>query len=85
MFNAIFGFVAYVFAHYALFSADGQACWNEPSQKNRGNFMMFEIGCFYIVYIVCICFMAAFPKVAYELASGSFKNREAKRQAEAEQ
>ena len=53
MFNAIFGFVAYVFAHYALFSADGQACWNTPSQKNRGNFMAFEIGCFYIVYIVC--------------------------------
>lgn len=31
--NAVYGFVAYVFAHYALFSEDGAACSNE--QMNR--------------------------------------------------
>jgi D-alanyl-lipoteichoic acid acyltransferase DltB (MBOAT superfamily) len=73
MFNAIFGFVAAVYAHYALFSLDGKAC--AKVQKERAQYLMAEIIFFYVVYLVCFLFMTAFPKMAFELANGSFKRR----------
>ena len=80
--NAIYGFVAYVMAHYAYFTANGQLCAQDPTHKTRGQFMVAELFFFYIVYGVCILFVLAFPKVAYELANGSFKRREATRKEE---
>lgn len=44
--------------------------------------MLAEIIFFWVVYLVCFFFMMAFPKVAFELANGSFKRRERARKAE---
>ena len=77
--NAIFGFIAYVFAHYALFSADGQSCAGERSHDSRRTFLTVEIIFFYVVYTVGICFVLMFPKVAFELAHGSWRKRDATR------
>jgi hypothetical protein len=44
--------------------------------------LLAEIIFFWVVYIVCFIFMMAFPKVAFELANGSFKRRERARKAE---
>ena len=80
--NALFGFVAYVFAHYALFCADGQDCSN--AQINRSQFLIAEIIFFYVIYGISILFVLAFPKMAFELAHGAWRRREAKRKANAE-
>lgn len=77
--NAIFGFIAYVFAHIAVLSADGQACAEKTSHDSRRMFMIVEIIFFYVVYTVGICFILAFPKVAFELAHGSWRKRDARR------
>lgn len=69
-------------AHYAYFSEDGQACAADPTHKVRGQFLMAEIIFFYVVYGVCILFVIAFPKMAFELANGSYKRREAQRKKE---
>lgn len=81
--NAIFGFVAYVFAHHALLGADGVACAEEETHAGRRNFLIAEIIFFYVVYGVSIFFVLMFPKMAFELAHGSWRRREAKRQEEA--
>ena len=77
--NAIFGFVGYVMAHYAYFSEEGQKCMLDKTHKARGQFLLAEIIFFYVVYGVCLLFVLAFPKMAFELANGSYKRREAQR------
>ena len=75
--NAIFGFVAYVFAHYALLMPDGKAC--STKQPARAQFLTAEIIFFYVVYGISILFVLAFPKMAFELAHGAWRKREQKR------
>lgn len=71
--NALYGFVAYVFAHYALFNANGQAC--SDVQVSRSQFLIAEIIFFYVVYGISILFVLAFPKMAFELAHGAWRRR----------
>ena len=78
--NAIYGFVAYVFAHYSLFSAAGQEC--SKVHEARAQFLTAEIIFFYVLYGISILFVLAFPKMAFELAHGGWRKREAKRKQE---
>lgn len=76
-FNALYGFVAYVFAHYALLSADGRAC--SSKQENRYMFLVAEIVFFYVIYGISILFVLAFPRMAYGMAHSAWvKRQEAK-------
>merc|ERR1719469_1441379 len=63
----------------ALFAADGQSCAGERSHDSRRTFLTVEIIFFYVVYTVGICFVLMFPKVAFELAHGSWRKRDATR------
>ena len=79
--NALFGVVAYIFAHYARFSEAGQNC--KEVHPNRAQFLTAEIIFFYVVFGICILFVLAFPKMAYELYHGQWRRKNAKKLAKA--
>jgi len=68
--NLIFGFVTAIYAHVARFGSLGSEC--AASQPKRAQFLLAEVIFFYILYIIVFLFIAAFPKVAYELAMSSW-------------
>ena len=82
--NVIYGFVAYVMAHFALFSARGLECWQKENQHIRGNFLLGEICLFYVVFGVSFLFVFFFPKMAFRLTHDAWKRREVRRLKKAE-
>lgn len=81
--NAFYGFVAYIFAHYAYFSENGVAC--AEKQATRNQFLLAEIILFYVIYAISILFILAFPKMAFGLAQSAYNRRQAAKAAEAEE
>lgn len=79
--NAIYGFVAYIVAHYAYFSENGVKC--AENQQTRNQFLLAEIILFYVIYGISILFILAFPKMAFGLAQSAYNRRQAKRAEEA--
>ena len=75
--NYLFGFVAYVYAHYAYFGATGVEC--RIAQPTRSQFLLAEVIFFYVIYGLVILFVLSFPKVAFELAHGGWRKRKAGR------
>ena len=60
--NALFGVVAYIYAHYARFNANGSEC--AAAQPSRAKFLIAQVLFFYIIYILAALFIFSFPKVS---------------------
>lgn len=80
--NLIFGVIVALYAHIVRFGAAGSAC--AAAQPERAQFLLAEIIFFYILYIISGVFIAAFPKMAYQLAMMSWTKRDAQRKADAQ-